>query len=289
MKKTDYKSHIFALSMIFTMGNAVIIQPFYTVNTPFPVFILSVVFTLLFAFLSVLIADFLLKKSNSAFKKALNCIIYSGVLLLSLWGAASAAYDCLKFITKIQLPEINIILPLLLLVGMSLRFAFCKGEAILKFCLFMTALSLGALLLLFISCSKTYQFDSLLFDMDFKTQHIKTAFKCFLKYFSPIFIIPLFIKFENQKITSKNFLSGILSGFIALFLTLVQTVFTLGKNFGFEYPYIYAVSAFSSGSLFTRLDGFVYLIFFAVSVIKIGVCIKTVRLIIKNAKTQQEF
>ena len=85
-------------------------------------------------------------------------------------------------------------------------------------------------------------------------------------------ILPLV---ANQN--TKAIFGGVSTGFALILVTSLQTALTIGVDSGVLYPYLKSVGVISSGSLFTRLDGLVYYLFFTTSLLKIVIGISVIK------------
>lgn len=284
MKKYNYKSHILGSVALFTMGNAVIILPFYKTGNPLSVFLLTSVLTLAFVLFCVAITNFAFGNREYALKKVISRVIGSLAVLAALYGAVSAVFDYVSFIKEIQMPKTDTVLITVVLLLLCVVFVKCKNEAVLKTGLFMAVLSQGAVLLLFAVSIKLFDFGEIEFNTNITGFDIKASLKYFLKYFSPLLTASAFVTLTNGRARALNMLGGTALGLFNILIVLVQSIAVLGVATDYGFSYFYAVSAFSAGNLFYRLGGLAYFVFFSASVIKIAVCIKTIPLIIKNLK-----
>lgn len=270
MEKYNYKSHVFGLVALFTMGNAAVAQPFYNRKNFLTVFICTALFTLIFAMVLVPVVKFALKR------KKLRIIITVLTAAVAVYGAASAAVEYIAFLQKNQLPRTSaalIIFSLVVLMGFVL---FCKNHTVLKLGLLLAVIT-GAMLLLIFSVSiNMFDLGELEFKINFSKDALITSIRCFLKYFSSLFSAVVFVTVTLDNAQYVSVVGGTAMGLLGLLLCALQSVFVLGGA-QYEFPYFYAVSAFSSGSLFTRLDGLVYFVFFATSIVKITVCLKAIK------------
>ena len=68
-------------------------------------------------------------------------------------------------------------------------------------------------------------------------------------------------------------------------LVLLNSVMLFGAELAgkFDYPYSAAISTISVGYLFSRMDGFSYFLGFACALVRIGVCITTVKSLFKKS------
>lgn len=288
MEKHSYKIHTLACVALFTAGNAAIMQPFYGKSNFLAAFLLTALFSVSFALLSVAVVNFAFKEIDSLFRKILRYIIAAAAVLAAIYGAFSTVFDYVTFLGKAQLPQMHTALIALATLGFIAVFIKNSHTAILKYCLFMAALSVAVVVLLFGVSVKLFDFAALNLDMSFSGSDCGLSFKCFLKYFSPVLAAVLFATLANGKTKTVDIWGGLGVGFLILLFTALQSVFVLGNSGGYEFSYLYAVSVFSSGNLFSRLDGFVYFLFFTMSTVKIAICVKLLPLIIKhlsNGKT----
>ena len=284
MKKYNYKSHILGSVALLTMGNAVITLPFYKTENPLPVFLVSSVLTLLFVLLCVPVTNFAFGYKDGFLKKAVRGIVVALVITAAFYGAVSGAFDYLSFIKEIQMPKTDAVLTTVALLLLCAVFIKCKNEAVLKTGLFLAVLSQGALLLLFAASVKLFDFGEIKFDINITGFDIKGSLKYFIKYFSPLLAATAFVTLTNGRARALNMLGGTALGLFNILIVLIQSIAVLGFATDYDFPYFYAVSAFSAGNLFYRLGGLVYFVFFSASVIKIALCIKAIPLIIKSQK-----
>lgn len=289
MEEHSYKIHTLACVALFTAGNAVIIQPFYGKSNFWLLFLLTALFSFVFALLTVAVVSFAFKESDSLFRKTFRYIIAAAAVLAAIYGAFSTTFDYVTFVGKAQLPQMRTAVIVLATLGLIAVFIKISHTAILKYCLFMAALSAAVVVLLFAVSVKLFDFDVATFDMSLSGSDYGLSFKYFLKYFSSVLAAVLFVTLANGKIKTADICGGLSVGFLIFLFTAVQSVFVLGNSGGYEFSYLYAVSVFSSGSLFSRLDGLVYFLFFATSTVKIAVCVKLLPLLIKRLVRTKHF
>lgn len=271
MSIKGYNIHIFSMAALFTLGNAIITMPFYQTANPVYIFISTV-----FSLVLVLITALIIKTGSK------NKVIFAFLSLLvgvtAIHGFLTALFDYINFIKTVQMPRTSVILITLALLFAVFIFALCSGSAIYKYCLLVATVCAVLVALNFFGGFKAFDYSQ-----------AKAIFKQpvfftndLFRYFSSLSTIILFVFFSRKKTAVKAVSFGVATGFFVLALCFTQSVFTLGLSHSAEYPYIRAISVISSGSLFTRLDGFVYFIFFATCFVKSGICVKTVILIFKN-------
>ena len=274
MKTNNYKPHIFSLFGLFVCGNAVISLPFYNAKNPIFSFAITAIISVIFIWLSVFIVR-LVKTSKIVFWAV--CL---PIGLLALYGAATALYDYLNFIVAVQLPQTSFVWLAFFMLTLVVVFAISPNSAIYKYCLLMAVFCAAMVILLFIVGTKHFDLSQLGLILNLCNLWAATP-TIFLRYFSSLAVPVLFVFLTDADKTIKAITFGSVFGFWAVGICLAQGVLTLGGA-EYSYPYIDAVSVISSGSLFTRLDGFVYFIFFATAITKAAVCAKTVVLIIKS-------
>ena len=80
-------------------------------------------------------------------------------------------------------------------------------------------------------------------------------------------------------------LIGVSGGCGLAALVLLNSVMLFGAELAgkFDYPYSAAISTISVGYLFSRMDGFSYFLGFACTLVRIGVCITTVKSLFKKS------
>lgn len=257
-----FSPHIFALCALFVLGNVVITTTVYNLN------LVSIAVSLVLLLLSGLLLK-ICKKHKIVF------FTFSFFLCaVAICGAASSLADYILFLKSAQMPRTNIYLLSAVMLGTTAFFCTCSISAIYKYSLF-TAVICGLIIAIcFLGGIKNFDFTAI------KPQ--STNFASSMTNFLPIVVLPLFTQFKNQNLKCVFF--GTATGFLALSICLFQAVLTLGDAKGINYPYLKAVSVISSGSLFTRLDGLVYFLFFVTVLVKTVVCVKSITLTIKALK-----
>lgn len=284
MKNNKFKSHILACIAFVTAGNAAVMLPFYQNENFSVIFLTTAVLAAALAFICTIITNFAFGDNRGTLKKNVGAIVASLVLLASFYGAVSTAFDYVKFIKKVQLPEGNTFLITLILALICAAFIRCKNGAVLKTGFLLAVLSQGAVILLFVLSVKLFDFGDIKTEMSFTATELKLSAKYLLKYFPPVLSATAFAVFINGKLRVGTALCGVGIGFFNVLIMLVQSVLVLGAASNYQFPYYYAVNAFSSGNLFYRLGGIVYFVFFSASIVKIAVCAKTIQFIIKELK-----
>ncbi len=264
MTTTKYAPHIVATSALFTLGNAIVLMPmlnFFGVGISFILSLLIVWFV-----------SFLLKSAQK--NKVVSLCTTLVICIAAIYGAATTFLDYVRFLKSEQMPQTSIILLAITFAAIVVIFAKSKIHAIYKYSLFVFVVLVAIMLLSFMGGFKFFEYKNLNTD-----KYIFSA-KEYIRFFSSIIVLSIVFKNDNQSI--KPTICGVSVGFLFVFIALFQSVLTLGANADAVYPYLKSVGVISSGSLFTRLDGAVWFLFFVTSLIKIAVCIK----VVKNSITQ---
>ena len=258
MTKQNYKPHVFALSALFTLGNAIILPPEFTVIN---LVLIPIVSLAMLAFSSV--------------KFCKNIIAF----LAAIYGALATAVDYISFLKQEQTTATSIVL-LIVAFGLAVAvFWDANRHAIYKYSLFMFLLVAVILALCLVAGRTNFEYTNL-------TESIKNTNVSVNKIFAlclPLVALSSFTSNENSR--QKPLLFGVMTGVLLLFITMLQSVLTLGNASNF--PYLKAVSTISVGSLFTRLDGLVWFVFFVTSIIKTIVCINVIVVVLKTAKIKR--
>lgn len=263
MKSKSSSLNIAATVAVFVLGNAVIAMPTHGMNLYG--WILYTVLSLALLAIGVLFVKLI--KNNSVLKRLVMPII----ILVAVFGVVTVAYDYICFLLSEQLPQGNAVV-LLAALGVAIAMLVTSREqAFFKYGFFMSLISAAAVIICFVSGIGNLDF----FEADFFFDFTKFSALDFIRLFMPMFILPFFI--GGQKMAKPIFV-GAVSGFFILLLCIIQTGFTLGKGCETSYAYLKAVGVITSGSLFTRLDGLVYFLFFATAIIKITICLKVLKL-----------
>ena len=254
----NFKIHTFAAAFLFVLGNKVMVFSLQSGSLVF--YLLSAVFVLLFSTLLLPCG-----KNNTTIFYIQKTLVFCA----AIYGVVTSFIDLFLFCDKVLLPKTKGIFIITLLIFTILFFATRATSAILKFCLFSAVVCGGVIIICFVSGIKSFSFDGIspLLKFDFKI-------KGFFDVAIPVFVLPSFAKEKSGSI--KPAFCGIAAAFLALLLCAAQSFLTLGVS-NADYPYLKAVSVISSGSLFTRLDGLVFFLFFATCAVRIALCVKVAK------------
>lgn len=265
MIKTNFSPHIFSLAALFTLGGFIINMPFYTLGlASLPVFC---ALSLLVLWFSTILLNWG-QKAESVFYVSATLTVFAALL-----GVVSCFFELFQFLKTLALPKTNSVVLFVSLCISILFFCMAKKSAVYKYCLFAALICFMFIAICFLGGIKNFDFKELTFSQvfTFKSKNI-------LSLVLPIFVLPTFTTLQNK----KPLFFGVITGFLAVALCFLQSIFTLHYQKDLTFPYLRAVSVISSGSLFTRLDGLVYFLFFVTSLVRITVCIKAIKNIVKT-------
>lgn len=260
-----YVPHTFAISALFTVGNAVLLM--YQFD------LLHSAISLVSSLVLIGLSAFLLRRFKTN-KLAFRFLLVV-VGIISAYGAVTAFLDYIRFLKAEQMSQTNTMLLGALLLAIIIVFSVSKKTAIYKYGLFVFVVSVLIIVVCFASGINSF---------DFKNETVSLlsrsfSIKDFLRFFLPVVILPFWIGDESG---IKTICGGVATAFLLLLVTALQVLLTFGQSDGVLYPYLKSVGVISSGSLFTRLDGLVWFLFFATALIKIAVCINAMLKIIKQ-------
>lgn len=257
MTTKNYKPHIFALSALFTLGNTII-----TLSG------LSVCEAILLPgvlMITLLVSTGLKSVAHKNPRVAFLINIMVGVA--ALYGAVTAIFDYALFLKEQQSPQIGIWLMTIILAVVVVSFVACKKSAVYKYSLFAFFVVVAIIALCFVSGIKNFDLNNIkgFFNTNLSNTNV------YLKIMIPMFVLPFFI---SEGTCQKMVFLGVLSGAFVLFAVTLQTLLTLGEAFDTPFAYLKAVGIISVGSLFTRLDGLVWFVFFVTAIIRGIICAK---------------
>lgn len=270
MKINKFGIHIFFLCILMVLGNSILTLPFGNMN-----FLTFAIFSFVLSLLLFLLSCALIKifqKYNLIF--CCICFLYC---LIAVWSATNTFLDFYKFLTSVQMPRANNVLVLVTLLCTVVIFSLFRLSAIYKYCLGTGILVVIIIAVCFLSGMKNYDFS------DYKTILNGNVFslKMFVKYFLPLVVLPLIYNWQEHVFLFKYASCGFFAGFVILFIIACQTIFTLGLSSN-QFDYLNAIGVISTGSLFSRLDGLAFFVFFVSSLVKITILIKAIVLSLKN-------
>ncbi len=267
-KTPNFAPHFIFLSALFILGNSVIGLPYRGADK----------YTFLGFLLSFIVLNVL---CLFVFTLDLSRPLLFLAVLLSFWAGADAFLELLEFISQTLLrntPKILILLPLVFAV---LVFAAASDLMLFKFSVLLGIFSVTAVIFFAFFTAKDFNADSIIIKSLPSGNVILTQTIPYLKSVTlPSLLLGFYAK--TTKSPKKFAFGGLFCGNLLLAVCILNSVLLFGSDFAgkLKYPYASAISTVTLGNLFTRMDGFAYLIFFASVIVKITVCIKIIRFII---------
>ncbi|MBE6739726.1 MAG: hypothetical protein E7565_05355 [Ruminococcaceae bacterium] len=200
--------------------------------------------------------------------------IYLFLCLYSLLCGIVTLRNFVTFSDRIILPEISGFFPTLLFL-ILVWFLCRKDEKVILKLSFISFIAISVMvILLFVFSLKFLSFDFL----NEKMPTLKEIGYQSLAYFSMSFIQSVII-FGFLKKEKSSLLGGYIIGGAFLFLTLIQCVATFGFSSlnNLLNPYSSAVGIITFGDKFSRLEGFSYFIYFACTLFKTVIALKSAK------------
>lgn len=286
----NYYLHIFSVLCLTVLGEALIYVPYKTANVySFLGFALAAVLGILFIFLlSVLLPQ----KETITSKKGVKRSFLNIILVLLAFGCILSALLSLKafldFSAQVLLPRAHQFIPFFIIVLTLLFFGYVKSSAILKFSLISALPVLIIIFILFILCIPSMKLINIsVFTLPPLTDLIKSAYPYFIRVFLTAAPAIIFAKSLSGNIKKGSIILGAAFGALLLSLIFLQSMLILGTGVNsFDFPYISAIGTLTFGNLFTRLDGFVYFLFFVCALIKSAVSIHAAKYLLKLLKVK---
>lgn len=266
MQTQEYRLHITTLAALFTLGNAVVLTPMLTAKN------LSL---LIIVFLAVMFFSAFLQRNRLKNKK-LFYLLEVMAFVTAVYGAATAFLDYIRFLKSDQMPHTSYPLLIIITAAIVLVLSSAKTHALYKYCLLAFLIVVTIVAVCFVGGIKFFDGKNLI-----------EVFACnkgdtreVLRVLAPIIVLPFF--YPREKGVKKLTAVGVAAAILILLATMLQAGLVLGCDTNVTYAYLRSVSIISVGSLFTRLDGIVWFLFFVTSTIKCAVCIKIATKIIHS-------
>lgn len=263
-----YNKHIASLAAIFILGDAVIVLPTSdSGDYPLLGFIAGAIAAVLLYFASLLITNRLIEKSP--------LLIFAAAYAFYNAGISFIRYT--DFADKILLPETSKFLIAAVFIIAAVYLAARRQEVILKLSLISVVIAVIAILLFFLLSLKDFKAENItLQNLPNFNGIIKSIKPYFINIALPALLIPVYSRlFADEKRVYATF-SGLVTGLLLTSLCLLESLLLFGAPFAEKlyFPLAAAVSTVTVGSLFTRMDGIVYCLFFVTALIKTAVCMK---------------
>lgn len=278
-KKAVFYTHSAAITAIFIMGNAVINLP---VKNADEYTFFSYLLTSLFSVAAILILTPLANwvfgedgENTGILKKIVVFIFCFSAAVFAIFCAGDAFLDFGNFAKEILIASSEKGVIFLIFLAVSVFFVSRRQEDILKFALLGFWFCFLFILFFFFGAAENYDMRNIFI---FSLPDLKTTFSqakpYFLNPFLPTLLIPVYQAFVFRKIRKTALVFGAVSGYVMLGLCVLGSLLLFGPELAgrLDYPYASAVSTVTVGRIFTRLDGFSYIIYFVSSLIKVTVC-----------------
>ena len=273
-----YNKHIASLAAIFVLGDAVIVLPSSdSGDYPLLGFIAGAIAAVLLYFASSFITNRLIEKSP--------LFIFAAAYAFYNAGVSFIRYT--DFADKILLPETSKLLIAAAFILAAVYLATRRQEVILKLALIAVIISAAAILIFFLLSSTDFKAENIaLHEMPGLKGLINSSKPYFLNIALPTLLIPVYSRlFADEKRVCAPFL-GLTAGLALNLICLLESLLLFGAPFAekLSFPLAAAVSTVTVGSLFTRMDGIVYCLFFVTALVKTAVCMKLAFVALTKAK-----
>ncbi len=270
-KKSVCFSHITALSILFVLGNGVIVFPLKGSDQfGFTAYLISLIF--------LLIVFPLVSKALEKIKlpRILCYIGLSSLAVASLFCAAQSFYELTEFATQVILPTTPEFFITVIFGFAVVYFVTRKKENIIKFSLVSGVLTVAAVLFFFIAPMENYDLRNIYI---FRLPDASDLWEQLKPYLiNPLLqslLLPVYFKLAFKKVYIKEGTIGSVLGAMLLGLCVLSSILLFGADEAgnMSFPFSSAVSTVNVGRLFTRLDGFAYFVYFVCVLIKTAVCV----------------
>ena len=251
----NYPPHCVALIALSILGEAVILVPYKPSDIySFSAFLLAFLVAIpLFSLAPCLFKGGVkLLKSKRIAVKIFSSFLFSVVALLFLLSCVFPIIEFLKFSYEILLPKAAKITSLSLFLLALVPFLMFKKESLIK-------------------------------------KLTGDGLNYFIKIFLPALAAIALSYGINPSLNKRTALLGVILGGLLLGGVFLTSLLILGNGVNhFEFPYLSGIGTLTFGNLFTRLDFFVYYLYFVSSLIKTAISIKSgifIAGLLKNKKS----
>ncbi len=271
-----YRLHTVCLLAAATLGSAAISVPYENADNRNPLaFLAAFLAAALLYFLMCPVINFIFKqKRGVGFWRG---ALYSVVIFLSLWSALTVASEYIDFVKWDMLPYApKFVLSAVFAVAVYV-FSVCGNNSIFKFSLFATFGVCLVVALFFVLSLGHYDIKNIAVEsIRFKNGFLRQTASYFLGVFLPSVLTLCFVCVTREGINKKAALGGLTLAAAILVLCILNSILIFGAKSAanMSYPYADAISTITVGNLFTRMDGFAYIVFFCTSIIRQTVMLK---------------
>lgn len=274
-----YNKHLASLSAIFILGDAVIILP-SSDSGKYPLlgfFAAAIAAVLLYFAVFPLACRLTDKPLQSPVLRLFSVVLLVLAAVYALYGAGVAFIRYTDFVDKILLPETPKFLIAAVFVLSAVYLATRRQEVILKLALIAVFAAVAAVCLFFLLSAKDFKAENI-FNYGFPnfSQLLKSSKPYFINVALPALLIPVYSGLFTGKSRAGAPFLGLITGLALTLLCLLESLLLFGAPMAerLSFPLAAAVSTVTVGSLFTRMDGIVYCLFFLPALIKTAVCMK---------------
>lgn len=274
-----YNKHLASLTAIFILGDAVIILPSSdSGNYPLFGFFAAAIAAALLYFAAFPLANRLIRKPcKSPVLKLFSLLLLTLAAVYALYSAGITFIRYTDFVDKILLPETPKFLIAAVFILSAVYLATRRQEVILKLTLIAVFAAVIAVLFFFMLSSKDFKAENI-FNYGFPnfSQLLKSSKPYFINVALPALLIPAYSTLFTGKSRAGAPFLGLITGLALTLLCLLESLLLFGTPLAerLSFPLAAAVSTVTVGSLFTRMDGIVYCLFFLPALIKTAVCMK---------------
>ncbi len=286
-EKVTFYSHSCRLFAFFVLGNAVTVLPVSNADSyTFLGYVLSAaVLFLLFLVLYPLCLKLFCDGNKKGIAKILQTAVYAAAMVFAVFCLGDAFSSFIYISARLLLPEASNFAVIVILLAVTAYFGSKRQENVLKFALVAFPFCLVIILFFFLASAGEFNWRSVFVFSPPSFKNLLEQTYAYLK--NPVsfcLLLPVYevLFFKNRD--KRPLFAGTLTGFLLLALCLLNSLLLFGPNLSgkLDFAYCEAVSSVSVGRLFTRLDGFAYLIFFVSILLRITVCVFIIKTLLKR-------
>lgn len=281
-EKASFEKHFAALAAIFLLGDAVIAMPYASSGRQAPAaFLLAcAVAALLYGLIFALIKRLYPPHPGAFIQKTAASVLKPAVSVCALFAAAQSFGDFVRFVKTNLLPETPTPAVVVLFLITVACLAWQRQSVLLKFSLISFMVAAAAIVLFFILSSNQFDGNHIRLFRVFPLDDLwEQSFPFWRRLIFPACLLAVYHAVAFREVRPAGALGGLAVGFVLLGLCLLNSILIFGLPFAakLRYPYASAVSTVSVGQLFTRMDGASYFVYFAGCLIRVTVCVNTVK------------
>lgn len=278
----DYRIQTACFVALFTVGNAVITFPKVgtATATGFAAAVLAAVGAYFLSFAACHIAVGRGVKP----KKAIKVPLLFSAAAISAYCALDCFIDFCGFANALLLPESpNFAIAVLFIFAVAVLSLKPNG-VLMKLALIFAVSFVVAVPILILLTVKDFSLAGL---NTGGTEDIKNGMLASARsVVMPALLIPPYILIENKNAPEASGTYGLLCGLTIMALCVLDSLFLFGTGLSekLAFPFATAVSTVTVGTLFTRMDGPVYCLFFMSALIKSVLCIRLCAALLKKMR-----